>query len=122
MNDGAFNLAHDIYICQQDGPSAPRMSLGMAEVKLQNYRSRITELEETLLGKQVSFKSLILCRKKLKVKTRNWYWFTQDFHQSTTDCDHSESILHAQAAVDSLIEENDRLKSQLVSLQGDGVS
>ena len=38
------------------------------------------------------------------------------------DCDYSESISHAQAAVDSLIEENDRLKSQLVSLQGDGVS
>ena len=36
--------------------------------------------------------------------------------------EYSHPISHFQAAVDSLIEENDRLKSQLVSVQGDGVS
>lgn len=37
----------------QEGISAPRMTLGMAEAELRSSRARITELEETLLGKQV---------------------------------------------------------------------
>ncbi len=37
----------------EDGASAPRLTLGLAEAELKSARARITELEETLLGKQV---------------------------------------------------------------------
>ena len=62
-------MAHNAHIYQQDGPSAPRMSLGMAEAELRNYRTRITQLEETLLGKQVGFKKFNSMLLQVKVKT-----------------------------------------------------
>ena len=58
--------SHTVHIYQQDGPSAPRMSLGVAEAELRKSRSRITELEETLLGKQVSSKKFHSMLKELK--------------------------------------------------------